>query len=155
MRKGRRLAVDVGTVRIGLASCDPDGILASPLPAISRTLDSESFLESISEMIRELGVIEVVVGDPVSMSGGQTASTADAREIARKIAAGNDVAVRLVDERLTTVSAASKLRQAGKDSRTSKPLIDSASAVEILEQALNSEKLSGHAPGVLVGDIDE
>jgi putative holliday junction resolvase len=154
MRKGRRLAIDVGTVRVGLASCDPDAILCSPLPAIKRAGNLDQVVKQIAETVLELEVIEIIVGDPVSLSGNETSSTKDARDIARKIAASVAVPVRLVDERLTTVSATAKLRQAGKDSRTSRDLIDSASAVEILEQALAQEKSSGRPPGVLVADLD-
>jgi putative Holliday junction resolvase len=87
------------------------------------------------------------------MSGGVTSSTTDARELAAEIASAISIPVRLVDERLTTVSAQAKLRQSGKDSREAKSFIDSASAVEILEQELNSERSTGNAPGVLAGDF--
>jgi putative Holliday junction resolvase len=152
MRYGRRLALDVGKARIGVAICDPEGILASPLEAISR---SESVLDTISSIVSIINiheVMEIYIGDPLSLSGETTASTNDARLVARELAKGAQVAVRLVDERLTTVAAASKLRAAGHNAKTSKALIDSASAVEILESALNFEKSSGSAPGELVGD---
>jgi putative Holliday junction resolvase len=151
MRKGKRLAIDVGSVRIGLASCDADAILSSPLPALKRSSNSTEVVTAIKELVADLQIIEVIVGDPVSMSGGVTSSTTDARELAAEIALAISIPVRLVDERLTTVSAQAKLRQSGKDSRDSKSFIDSASAVEILEQALNSERSSGNAPGVLAG----
>jgi putative holliday junction resolvase len=154
MRKGRRLAIDVGTVRVGLASCDPDGILCSPLSAIKRAGDLDQLVNQIAETVLELEVIEIIVGDPLSLSGNETSSTKQAREIARKIAGSVAVPVRLVDERLTTVSATAKLRQAGKDVRASREFIDSASAVEILEQALAQEKSSGTPPGILVADLD-
>jgi putative Holliday junction resolvase len=151
MRKGKRLAIDVGSVRIGLASCDADAILSSPLPALKRSSNSTEVVTAIKELVADLQIIEVIVGDPVSMSGGVTSSTTDARELAAEIALAISIPVRLVDERLTTVSAQAKLRQSGKDSRDAKSFIDSASAVEILEQALNSERSSGNAPGVLAG----
>lgn len=152
MRKGKRLAIDVGSVRIGLASCDADGILSSPLPALPRSANTTDVISAITELVSEQQIIEVIVGDPVSMSGSITASTQDARQLAQEIAIAISVPVRLVDERLTTVSAQAKLRQSGKDSREAKSLIDSASAVEILEQALNTERATGNAPGVLAGD---
>jgi putative Holliday junction resolvase len=151
MRKGKRLAIDVGSIRIGLASCDADAILSSPLPALKRSSNSTEVVSAIKELVADLQIIEVIVGDPVSMSGGVTSSTTDARELAAEIALAISIPVRLVDERLTTVSAQAKLRQSGKDSRDAKSFIDSASAVEILEQALNSERSSGNAPGVLAG----
>lgn len=152
MRKGKRLAIDVGSVRIGLASCDADGILSSPLPALPRTSTGVEVVTSIKALVSELEIIEVIVGDPVSMSGNVTSSTTDAREFAAEVASAISIPVRLVDERLTTVSAQAKLRQSGKDSREAKSFIDSASAVEILEQALNTERATGNAPGVLAGD---
>lgn len=153
MRRGKRLAIDVGSVRIGLASCDAEGILSSPLPALKRMSQVSEVVTSIKALVSDLEIIEVIVGDPISMSGNVTSSTTDAREIAMEIASAISIPVRLVDERLTTVSAQAKLRQAGKDSREAKSFIDSASAVEILEQALNTERATGNAPGVLTGDL--
>lgn len=154
MERGRRLAIDVGAVRVGLAMCDPDAILSTPLPALRRVdAETESFAE-IKAIVVENDVIEVFVGDPVSLSGSETASTKDARDFATQLARVIDASVRLVDERLTTVTAAAKLRLNGKDSKQSKSLIDSASAVEILEQALSILKQSGVSPGTAVGGQD-
>jgi putative Holliday junction resolvase len=154
MRKGKRLAVDFGSVRIGLATCDPDGILASPMTALIRSDSVGLTGEAIVKIAKELDAIEILVGDPISLSGTTTSSTKDAREFARQIAATITIPVRLVDERLTTVSAATKLRESGKSSRQAKQYIDSASAVEILEQALNFERSTGIAPGVLAGEFN-
>jgi putative Holliday junction resolvase len=154
MEKGRRLAIDVGSVRIGLAICDPDGILSSPIPALGRSNELLDTLQLVSELVAVNSVIEVYVGDPISLSGGQSASTRDAREFAEKLAAQISVPIRLVDERLTTVTASAKLRISGKDAKQSRSLIDSASAVEILEQALATIRVSGKAPGQLVEGSD-
>ena len=154
MDKGRRLAIDIGTVRIGLAICDPDGILSTPIPAIGRSSELSDTLGVLSELISENSVIEVFVGDPVSLSGTETASTRDARDFAARLAELISVPIRLVDERLTTVTASAKLRVAGKDAKQSKSLIDSASAVEILEQALATHRISGISPGELVEGSD-
>ena len=152
MKKGRRLAIDVGKVRIGLAVCDIEGILATPLSAIARSIPDDDSLNEIAAIADENQVIEVYVGDPIALSGGTTASTKDARDFAEKLAAWIDIPVRLVDERLTTVTASSKLRLSGKDSREAKSLIDSASAVEILEQVLLTIKSSQVEPGKLTGE---
>lgn len=154
MDRGRRLAIDVGTVRIGLAICDPDGILSSPLAALARSQDLSETLQIVSDLVTEHNAIEVYVGDPISLSGGQSASTRDAREFAEKLADLISAPIRLVDERLTTVTASAKLRVSGKDARQSKSLIDSASAVEILEQALATLRVSGKAPGRQVEGSD-
>jgi putative Holliday junction resolvase len=155
MERGRRLAIDVGTVRIGLAICDPDGILSSPMPALGRTAELTENLKAILDLVVEHAAIEVYVGDPISLSGGQSSSTLDARDFAEQLAVLISVPVRLVDERLTTVTASAKLRSSGKDAKQSKSLIDSASAVEILEQALATLRVSGRAPGQLVEGSDE
>ena len=154
MERGRRLAIDVGAVRVGLAMCDPDAILSTPLPALRRVDAETDIFAEIKAIVVENDVIEVFVGDPVSLSGLETASTKDARDFATQLARVIDASVRLVDERLTTVTAAAKLRLNGKDSKQSKSLIDSASAVEILEQALSILKQSGVSPGTAVGGQD-
>jgi len=155
MDRGSRLAIDVGTVRIGLAICDPDCIICTPLPAVIRSKHLPDSLQEILSIVSEHGVIEVYVGDPLSLSGSETASTKDAREFALQLAELSSVPVRLVDERLTTVTASAKLRQNGKNAKAAKSLIDSASAVEILEQALSISKQSGKPAGLRVGGRSE
>ena len=152
MRIGRRLAVDVGRVRIGVALCDQEGILASPLDAVTRSSDLSETISLLANLVDTHGVIEVYVGDPLSLSGRKTDSTSDARSLAADLSQSISIPVRLIDERLTTVTAATKLRASGISAKNSKSIIDSASAVEILESALSFEKNSGVAPGVLVGD---
>ena len=152
MRIGRRLAVDVGRVRLGVALCDREGILASPLDAVTRSAELSETISLLANLVDTHGVIEVYVGDPLSLSGRQTDSTSDARSLAADLSQSISIPVRLIDERLTTVTAATKLRASGISAKDSKSIIDSASAVEILESALSFEKNSGVAPGVLVGD---
>jgi putative holliday junction resolvase len=152
MRLGRRLAVDVGRVRLGIALCDQEAILASPLEAVARAASLADTISSIAKLVEFYEVIEVYVGDPISLSGQETDSTGDARSFASQLASSVVVPVRMIDERFTTVAAATKLRASGISAKDSKSIIDSASAVEILESALSYEKSSGSAPGVLVGD---
>jgi putative Holliday junction resolvase len=106
-------------------------------------------------LISDHGVIEVFVGDPLSLSGSETESTKDARQFANQLAELTSVPVRLVDERLTTVTASSKLRLNGMNAKSSKGLIDSASAVEILEQALLIYKQSGKPAGPRAGGLHD
>ena len=155
MERGSRLAIDVGTVRIGLAVSDPDSIVSTPLPALVRSKLLVESLKEILSLISENGVIEVYVGDPLSLSGVETASTQDARQFSIQLAELTSVPVRLVDERLTTVTASAKLRLNGKNAKAAKSLIDSASAVEILEQALNVSKQSGKPAGLRVGGLND
>jgi putative Holliday junction resolvase len=144
--------VDVGKVRIGIAICDREAILSSPLDAVARSSSSSETVASIADLVATHGVIEVYVGDPLSLSGKATDSTNDARSFALELSTSVSVPVRMIDERLTTVSATAKLRASGISAKDSKSIIDSASAVEILESALSYEKSSGLAPGHLVGD---
>jgi putative Holliday junction resolvase len=143
IRSGRRLGVDVGRARIGVAVCDRDGLLATPVETVRR--DDSTDLRRILELADEYDVLEVVVGLPLSMSGGDTASTEDARVFAARIAARRPV--RLVDERLSTVTAQRGLHQAGKNTKKSRAVIDQAAAVIILQHALDHERSAGAPPG--------
>ena len=154
MRRGRRLALDVGKARIGVAVCDLECILSSPLDAIKRNIDLALTISELVRVIADNEVIEIYIGEPVSLAGGSTQSTDDARLVAEELAKETSIPVRLVDERFTTVSAASKLREAGLKAREAKSHIDSASAVEILELALRLERSSGSEPGTRIGQTN-
>jgi putative Holliday junction resolvase len=147
MRRGRRLAIDVGDARIGVASCDPDGILATPVETVPGR-DVPAAPRRLTQLVGEYEPIEVVVGLPRSLKGGEGPAAAKARafagELAKNIA---PVPVRLVDERMTTVSASQGLRASGVNARKGRSVIDQAAAVVILQQALESERVSGSAPG--------
>lgn len=147
MRPGVRLGVDVGRARVGVAACDRDGLLATPVATLARGDAGEL---SFRRLVEEHGAIEVVVGLPLSLSGGDTASTTDARELAAAIAGWVDIPVRLVDERLSTVSAQRALRAAGRRSKGSRPVIDQVAAVIILQNALDFERSAGRPPGTPV-----
>ena len=151
MRTGVRLGVDVGSVRVGLARSDRDGILATPLETVQVTLNSPKHLERIVSTVRDLEALEVIIGLPRSLSGreGSAAGTvrAYAVEIARRVA---PVPVRLVDERLSTVTAHHRLREAGMKGRKHRPVVDQAAAVVILQSALDTERSTGRPPGSLV-----
>lgn len=147
MRKGRRLAVDVGKTRVGLAISDQDGILATPFATVQR---QESLVESarvIAEQVADYDFLEIYVGLPVSLSGASTPSTQDAVNLAYSLSRLFETEVRFIDERLTTVSAGANLRLAGKTAKSSRGVIDQEAAAIILEQALNAEKSSSNVPG--------
>lgn len=147
-RRGVRLGVDVGRARVGVARCDPDGLLATPVETVARrTGDPVARVLTLAE---EYGAIEIVVGLPVNLHGDDTASTVDAREFAQHLAQSGDRPVRLVDERLSTVSAHSALRTSGRSQRSSRNIVDQVAAVVLLQQALDVEKNSGSAPGLRV-----
>jgi putative holliday junction resolvase len=148
VRLGVRLGIDVGRARVGVARSDHHGILATPVETLPR---NAQLVASIRRIVDELDAFEVVVGLPLSLSGGDTASTQDSRAVAAQLAAALEgVPVRLVDERLTTVTAARSLREAGRSSRTSRSVVDQVAAVILLQHALDHEKAQGQAPGAVV-----
>jgi putative holliday junction resolvase len=137
---GRVLGIDVGTVRVGLALSDPTGTLASPLETLKRAKDG-SDLDRLVALVMEHEVTEVVVGEPVHLSGASGASAADAGAYAQALADRiPDVPVHLIDERLSTVTAASHLREGGIDSRKQRSVIDQAAAVVILQSFLDGRR---------------
>jgi putative Holliday junction resolvase len=143
VRPGRRIGIDVGKARIGVAASDRDGLLATPVETVRRNNSTD--LGRILEIVSEYAAFEVVVGLPLSLSGDDTQSTADARAFAARIA--RHIPVRLVDERMSTVTAQRGLHQAGRNTRNSRDVIDQAAAVIILQHALDFERSSGNPPG--------
>ena len=155
MRSGRRLAIDVGKVRIGIAASDFHAILASGLETVPRGADLEPSLKRILELVNEVEPIEIYVGLPVSMSGNHSASTEDAIDFARQLSPLVSSEVRFIDERMTTVTAANALKLSGRDSRSGRQIIDQVAATVILEQAMEQEKSTGKQPGKAMGEINE
>ena len=148
MRPGRRLGVDVGSVRVGVASCDPEGLLAHPLATLAADADG-SELARLAELAREHDVVEILVGLPRSLDGGEGPAARRARGYARSIAlACAPTPVRLVDERLTTVDAQRGLRASGVSARAQRRVVDQAAAVLILQAALDAERATGTPPGL-------
>ncbi|MBY0441133.1 MAG: Holliday junction resolvase RuvX [Mycobacteriaceae bacterium] len=131
--RGRRLGIDVGSVRIGVAVSDPDGILATPLETVRRDR-SGKHLRRLGVLVAEAGVVEVVVGLPKTLADRTGSSARDAIELAEALA--HRIAptpVRLADERLTTVAAQRALRAAGVRAKNQRAVIDQAAAVAILQ----------------------
>jgi putative Holliday junction resolvase len=149
-RPGVRIGVDVGRARVGVARSDRDALLATPVETLTR----EGALDALLALAAELEPLEIVVGLPLSLGGGDTPSTGDARAFARELARRGTAPVRLVDERLSTVSAQRELHRSGRTERTSRAVIDQVAAVIILQNALDAERSSGRPPGALV-DPDE
>jgi putative Holliday junction resolvase len=147
MVTGVRIALDVGTVRIGVAKCDPEGLLATPLVTVAAGTDA---VAEIAGLIAEHNAICVYIGKPISLAGKNTASTLSALEFARDLATQLSelpVSVRLIDERLSTVSAQRGMHEAGRNTKQSRDAIDQAAAVVILEHALASERNAGALVG--------
>jgi len=146
VREGIRLGIDVGTVRIGVSRSDRSGFLASPLETVRRAADG-SDLARIAALVTEHEAIELVIGLPLALSGRRTASTDDAVAFAERVAATVAVPVRLVDERLSTVTATSALRATSKNSKKSRTVVDQSAAAVILQHALDAERSSGRPAG--------
>ncbi|WP_134768372.1 Holliday junction resolvase RuvX [Nocardioides sp. 1609] len=154
MRPGTRLGIDPGDARIGVARSDPSGFLATPVETVpSGRGDLRRLRRIIADIAEDTasGVVEVVVGLPRSLSGGEGPAAVKTREFAGRLAASvAPVPVRLVDERLTTVSAEAMLRDRGTKGSKRRAVVDQAAAVLILQHALDSERTTGVPPGEVV-----
>ena len=144
--RGRRLGIDVGSVRIGVAASDPDGILATPVETVRRDR-SGAHLRRLVALITDLDVVEVVVGLPRTLADRAGLSAKDAIALAEELAERiPKIPVRLADERLTTVSAQRSLRDAGIPAKAQRSVIDQAAAVAILQGWLDQRRY-GEASG--------
>ncbi|KAA1415313.1 Holliday junction resolvase RuvX [Nocardioides humilatus] len=147
MRRGVRLGVDPGDARIGVARCDPSGILATPVETVRR---GKGDLRRLRQLVAAEEAVEVVMGLPRSLSGGEGPAAVKTRVFAAQLAERiAPVPVRLVDERLTTVSAEAMLRDQRKGQQR-RAVVDQVAAVVILQHALDTERATGNAPGEVV-----
>jgi putative Holliday junction resolvase len=159
--RGRRLGVDVGTVRIGVAVSDPDGILATPVETVPRDKRGTRHVRRIAALVADYDAVEVVVGLPRTLADRQGSSARDAIAVADLLAgAVAPVPVRLTDERFTTLTAQRSLREAGVRARGQRSVIDQAAAVGILQNwldqrraALNAHDVRDHDVRDEVGDV--
>jgi putative Holliday junction resolvase len=150
VRRGVRLGVDVGSVRVGVASCDPDGTLATPVETLRRDPGGAD-LDRIAGLTADRRAIEVVVGLPRTLAGREGSAAEAARAYAGSLAARvAPCPVRLVDERLSTVAATRGLQAGGVSARRARGTVDQAAAVVILQAALDAERGSGRPPGEIV-----
>jgi putative Holliday junction resolvase len=157
-RRGVRLGLDVGSVRVGVARTDPDGLLAVPVTTVTRpkaVAAADSDLAEIADLVLEHEPIEIVVGLPLGLDGREGAAAAAARAYADALAdvlagRGLEVALRLVDERLSTVEATRGMRDAGRNSREGRSVVDQAAAVIIVQHAVDAEKATGTPPGTVI-----
>jgi putative Holliday junction resolvase len=145
------MGIDVGSVRIGVAGSDPDGILATPVETVRRDR-SDRHLRRLAQLVRELDAVEVVIGLPRTLADRTGSSARDAIELADTLARRiHPVPVRLSDERLTTVTAQRSLREAGVRAKGQRAMIDQAAAVGILQGWLDQRRSARTAHGE-VGD---
>lgn len=136
--RGRRIAFDFGSARIGVAICDPDGILALPLPYLEAK--HPRLNQQISALLEEYLPVEIFIGYPLHLSGEAGAAVSLVEGFKSSLRLITELPITFIDERMSTVGAAKTLREAGKTARESKSLIDSISAVAILEQGLRRAK---------------
>lgn len=132
-----------------MARCDPGGIIVLPVATLTRRSD-DGEIARIAQMVNEFNAIEVIVGLPLHLSGKEGASALAARRYAEAIANQVGVPVRMLDERLSTVTAHASLREAGRTTRDHRTVVDQAAAVVILEQALEQERRTGEPAGHVV-----
>lgn len=151
MRLGRRIAIDYGAARIGLALSSVDALISSPLATVAA---GEDAINEVAQLIRDHEPIEVYVGLPLNLQGEHTKSTSDAVALAIALQAILSVEVRLVDERMTTRAAQGQLFASGKNSKKSRSLIDAAAASLILEGAIAFEKTTGSQPGKPISEFN-
>ena len=155
-RRGIRLGIDVGSVRVGIARSDPDGILAVPVTTVQRPkFGQRTDLAEIVDLVTEYEPLELVVGLPVALDGNEGLAAESVRSYVVDLASalrqrGNLVPVRLVDERMTTAQATRGLQEAGRTSRSGRSVVDQAAAVIIVQHALDTERATGAPAGVLV-----
>lgn len=137
MQRGRRIAFDYGDSRIGVAVCDPDGILATPLPFLDAR--HPKLVANIKRLFDEFEPISIYLGLPKHMSGEDGEAVAKVKEFAALLSEITPIEIVFIDERLSTVDAHRKLRESGKNAQESKLLVDSMAAVAILEGGLARE----------------
>lgn len=162
-RRGIRLGIDVGSVRVGVARSDPDGLLAFPIATLTRpkaVAAGRPDLESIADLVIEYEPLEIVVGLPVGLDGREGPAAQAVRIYVASLAStlrGRQamVAIRLLDERLSTTQAARGLASAGYDVRSGRAVIDQAAAVIIVQHALDTEQATGNPPGSLVHHAED
>ena len=146
--QGIKLGVDVGTVRVGVAICDRDAILATPLKTLDRNPKKNSDVRALAVLAVNRGAVQIFVGLPRTMKGEEHASARMATEYAQLLAdelnrAGADVPVHLVDERLSTVTAHRHLHEAGMSSKNHRKVVDQVAAAGILQHAIDMQKARG------------
>lgn len=145
MRLGRRLAIDVGDVRIGVAVCDPSGLLATPVETVAAGPMAQA---RIAALVAEYEPLECVVGLPLSLSGREGPAVAKVRAFAAQLAELiAPVPIRFFDERMSTMTAGSLLQQSKKSGKQKRKVVDQVAATVILQTALDTERTRGSAPG--------
>jgi putative Holliday junction resolvase len=141
MKYGRRIAFDYGQVRIGVAVSDNSGLIATPIATL--LTNDPDLTAQLFALFHEYEPLYIVVGEPKHLSGASNPSLVAANEFAESLRLFTEVPIHLIDERMSTVSAARNLRNAGFNAKSSKGMIDAMAAASILESALERERIAG------------
>ncbi len=145
---GVRLGVDVGTVRVGVAISDPDGILATPVATLARDADRTRDIDELAELVAARQVVEVAVGLPRTLAGANGTAAHAARRYAAALAERiAPVPVVLVDERLSSVEANRVLAEQRVPGRSRRSVVDQLAAVTILQSRLDTIRAAGGGRG--------
>ena len=129
------LALDVGTKRIGVAVADPSGTFALPVTVIERT-NLKADLQRIGELVREYNAQEMIVGDPVTLSGLRGPAAEKIDRFVEQLARIFPGTIHRVDERMTTAQATKTLISADVSRAKRKTVVDKMAAALILESYL-------------------
>ena len=140
MTRGRRLGIDVGAVRVGVALSDPDGLLATPLATVSRDVAHGTDFATIAGFATEHDVVGIVVGLPRTLAGREGPAAEAARAFAEALTAHVPVPIEFSDERLTTVVATRQMRESGRKGRRQRAVVDQVAAVAILQGWLDAHR---------------
>lgn len=139
------MALDWGRARIGVAASDPAGVLAFPVETVPA---GPGAISKVVELVGEYAPLELLLGLPRNLAGEEGPAAQAMRQVAEELmAALPDVQLRLVDERMTTVTASRQLSMAGRNTRKQRQVIDQAAAVALLEAALQQERNTGIPAG--------
>ena len=138
MQKGRKLGLDFGSTRIGVAICDPDGILATPYSTIPSGLDLISEITAICESEE---IVAIVVGLPRSLNGEISHAANLVNDFIVELTSQlPDIPVLTFDERFTTTLASQALRASGRNAKEGRAVIDQIAAVNILQSYLDANE---------------
>ena len=137
MSFGRRLGIDYGQARVGIAICDVDGMVATPLVTLK---NDKSLFTKLTQLIDEHNIVGVYLGKPKHLSGVEGATVELVSAFAQRFSESFEIPITYVDERLTSGGAEKLLKAAGKNSRESRGLVDQLAAVAILELGIQIEK---------------
>ena len=137
MAFGRRLGIDYGQARVGVAICDAEGLVATPLITLK---NDRKLFSSLKELAAEHQITGIYLGKPKHLSGVEGATVELVAGFAEQIKDSLGLQVTFVDERLTSGAAEKLLKSAGKNSKESRGLLDQLAAVAILELGIQIEK---------------